>query len=553
MGKNKFFSKKRFFHMLTNRNEKSAYGSEIYLEKNSDMLSSAPLIFLTDLARISYHYGIRDKDDAVRLSGGKESDFWHMYYRHKGVLVFKSFEKYKCIIIDVKDTLLYSVLKKEQIYKLVQSENKMQGFFEQRKKYDCLNLSINEIYQKINRSLGTELTPEYELEIFKKSILKNTYVAQIVDMLAANHIKTIPVIRGCYDKEFYKKIFEDKKISFGDEIIVQNTYGSSYIKSLKTLINKTEKEYKISMADCLVYSSDYKGCVKPLRRANYNSSCYYPPKSFYKKYGLPDMTGIQGEIYKNMAAYELFGNKSMKSKEYSNAFAYFSPVITDTLEKVSKFGKNHMLVFVGNSENLIYTLYKKYYDKNNESIAIEWSHTAYEESDVSELKRYINACMDCSICELKNNMKDQKEIVLVDVTEQNSGGKSLFYMFRELYPDVNVKYYSWYKELIENIEKNVIDNDVEKIRDSINSVDRILQKDIPMLLKITDEKILYVYPDMSSLIEKEKLTGAVMRYIEKYLEVSTGVSEAERFSNRDMTEILKCGNAGLYALGRGGI
>ena len=75
MGKNKFFSKKRFFHMLTNRNEKSAYGSEIYLEKNSDMLSSAPLIFLTDLARISYHYGIRDKDDAVRLSGGKESDF----------------------------------------------------------------------------------------------------------------------------------------------------------------------------------------------------------------------------------------------------------------------------------------------------------------------------------------------------------------------------------------------------------------------------------------------------------------------------------------------
>ena len=105
--------------------------------------------------------------------------------------------------------------------------------------------------------------------------------------------------------------------------------------------------------------------------------------------------------------------------------------------------------------------------------------------------------MDCSICELKNNMKDQKEIVLVDVTEQNSGGKSLFYMFRELYPDVNVKYYSWYKELIENIEKNVIDNDVEKIRDSINSVDRILQKDIPMLLKITDEKILYVYPDMS--------------------------------------------------------
>lgn len=399
MGRNKFFSKKRLFHMLTNINEKSAYGSEIYLEKNSDMLSSAPLSFLADLAKISLHYGIRDKDNAVKLSGRRESDFCHMYYRHKGVLVFKSLEKYKCIIIDVNDALLYCVLKKEHIYKLVQSENKTQDFFEERKKYDGLNLSINEIYEKINHSLGTKLTPECELAIYEKSLLKNTYVAQIVDMLAANHIKTIPVIKGCYDKEIYKKIFEDKKISFGDDIIVQNKDGRDYIRTLKKLINKIEKEYKISAVDCLVYSSDHKGCVKPLRSTNYNSSCYYPPKTFYKKYGFPDTTGIQGEIYKNMTAYELLGYKSMKSKEYGNAFAYFSPVITDILEKISELCEKSRTVFVGSSENIIYTLYKKYYDKNNETAVIEWSHTAYEESDVSELKRYINACMDCLCCD----------------------------------------------------------------------------------------------------------------------------------------------------------
>ena len=122
--KNRFFSKKRIFHLLTNINEKSSYSSEIYLEKNSDMLSSAPLNFLMDLARISFHYGISDKDSAVTLSGKKVCDFTNMYYRHKSVLVFKSFGKYKCIIIDVWDTLLYRTLDNDEIYKIVENKNR---------------------------------------------------------------------------------------------------------------------------------------------------------------------------------------------------------------------------------------------------------------------------------------------------------------------------------------------------------------------------------------------------------------------------------------------
>lgn len=111
--------KKILFHMLTNVNEKSAYSSEIYLEKNSQMLSSNPLKFLTDLAKISFHYGVRNKNNAVKLSGKKESDFTNMYYRHKGVLVFNGLEKYKCIIIDAENTLFYSVLQNDELYKVV--------------------------------------------------------------------------------------------------------------------------------------------------------------------------------------------------------------------------------------------------------------------------------------------------------------------------------------------------------------------------------------------------------------------------------------------------
>ena len=71
-----------------------------------------------------------------------------MYYRHKSVLVFKSFEKYKCIIIDVWDTLLYRTLDNDEIYKIVENKNKTDGFGAERKKYDGKDLSINEIYEK---------------------------------------------------------------------------------------------------------------------------------------------------------------------------------------------------------------------------------------------------------------------------------------------------------------------------------------------------------------------------------------------------------------------
>lgn len=594
--------KKILFHMLTNVNEKSAYSSEIYLEKNSQMLSSNPLKFLTDLAKISFHYGVRNKNNAVKLSGKKESDFTNMYYRHKGVLVFNGLEKYKCIIIDAENTLFYSVLQNDELYKVVQKKNSTEGFFEERKKHDNSGLSINEIYEKINSSLGTNLTPEYELMIYEKNVLKNIYVSEIADMLAANHIKTIPVIRGCYPKEFYQRIFEDRKISFASDIVIALKDGSSYLRFLKELITKTEKENKISTAECTVYSSDYKNCVKPLRRLNYNSIYYYPPKMFYKKYEYSEMRDIKGKIYQNMVSYELFSYKSMKSREYSTIFAYFAPVITDILEKISEAGRENKIVFVGSTDNLIYRLYKKYYDREDKAASTDWSYFLAEYSDdndivdkqsknysekwkdiyikmssfkyisrdrieyslsdktkeikeISEkdavLKKYIKDNLDYCMAELKKSEDTQNNILLVDLTEKNSGGKSFVEAFGKIYPTVNIKYYSWYEELKNSVERQVAASD--EIFDSIESVDRILQKDVPVIMKVTNEKISYVYPDISSITANEKMKGAIEKYIEKHLSVSVGEKSTEKFSEHDLNELLKQGNTWLYALGKEGI
>ena len=617
--KNRFFSKKRIFHLLTNINEKSSYSSEIYLEKNSDMLSSAPLNFLMDLARISFHYGISDKDSAVTLSGKKVCDFTNMYYRYKSVLVFKSFEKYKCIIIDVWDTLLYRTLDNDEIYKIVENKNKTDGFAAERKKYDGKDLSINEIYEKINEALGTELTSENEIEIYRKSILKNRYVSEITDMLAANHIKTIPIVSGCYGKEFYNKLFKDKKIYFSDDAAVTDESGRGYTDFIKKLIGKAEKEDKISAEECLVYSSDYKNCVKPLRSANYNSTYYYPPKTFYKKYNYPEMRDIQGKIYENIVSYELFGYKNMKSREYSAIFAYLAPVITDILENIFKYGKDKKIIFIGSNENMIYRLYKRYYDFKDDALITDWSYFMAEYSESREAdkfksykenlreiyenmpslrcipddrilyslesesgedmasdkkrnsdtgsekvgftyaEKYMKASLDYYLEELKKEGKERNDILVVDLTEKNSGGGSFLKVFKNVYPYINVAYYSWYKEITnmaadsEEINNDKNADDISKISDSIDSIDGILQRDIPVLLKVSYEEISYVYPVISSLTAAEKMKGAISKYIERHLETSAGESQCRTFSAHDINELLIHGNECLYALGKGGI
>lgn len=605
MKKNKFFSKKRLFHMLTNINANAAYSSEIYLEKNSDKLSSDPFRFLTDLARISYHYGIKNKNDAVKLSGKRECDFTNIYYRHKGTLVFKSLEKYKCIIVDAEQTLFYKVLKNEDIYRIVQQKNKTDGFLEERKKYDSSGMFIEKIYESINQTLGAELTPEYELKAYEKSVLKNNYISEIVDMLAANHIKTILVIRGCYQKEFYQELFKHKKISFSGDIVVTGSNGSGYISFLKNLIKKAEKENKISAAECLIYSSNHKNCVKPLRSANFNSAYYYPAKMFYKKFDYPDMQDIQGEIYKNIVSYELYSSKSMKSKEYGAIFAYFAPVITDILEKISEYGRKNKIIFVGSNDNIIYRLYKKYYNHGNEISIIDWSYfmaeysanctfledenraykekwkdiydrmpsikdipkdrieyslegnkedNVFNEKNTQYIDAYIKDSLGYFLEEMKENNGEQNGAVIVDLTEQSSGGSSFLRELKIVYPDLKTVYYSWYKELIENVKNSGGRNDdLIKISDSIKYTDRILQRDVPVILKISGGKISYVYPGISSITANEKMEGALGKYIEKHLAVSTGISQTDRFSVHDMNEILRKGNSWLYVLGKGGI
>lgn len=55
---------------------------------------------------------------------------------------------------------------------------------------------------------------------------------------------------------------------------------------------------------------------------------------------------------------------------------------------------------------------------------------------------------------MKENNGEQNGAVIVDLTEQSSGGSSFLRELKTVYPDLKTVYYSWYKELIENVKNS---------------------------------------------------------------------------------------------------
>ena len=219
------------------------------------------------------------------------------------------------------------------------------------------------------------------------------------------------------------------------------------------------------------------------------------------------MRDIQGKIYENIVSYELFGYKNMKSREYSAIFAYLAPVITDILENIFKYGKDKKIIFIGSNENMIYRLYKRYYDFKDDALITDWSYFMAEYSESREAdkfksykenlreiyenmpslrcipddrilyslesesgedmasdkkrnsdtgsekvgftyaEKYMKASLDYYLEELKKEGKERNDILVVDLTEKNSGGGSFLKVFKNVYPYINVAYYSWYKEI----------------------------------------------------------------------------------------------------------
>lgn len=100
------------------------------------------------------------------------------------------------------------------------------------------------------------------------------------------------------------------------------------------------------------------------------------------------MRDIQGKIYENIVSYELFGYKNMKSREYSAIFAYLAPVITDILENIFKYGKDKKIIFIGSNENMIYRLYKRYYDFKDDALITDWSYFMAEYSESREADKF---------------------------------------------------------------------------------------------------------------------------------------------------------------------
>ena len=546
--------KKMIFHTFTNHGGEVSYYGEAYLVKCGSMAARKPFKFAWNLMKINFHYGIAKSKAPLNLSGIKEKDINQVYSRLKLTQNMRIMLDYKHLITDLWGSLLKPVLSEEALYKILEDDLQIEGFAKARKKFDDKKLSIEEIYNKIEKEVQKPVSPDLEIEMVSNTVIVNPYVLDILDTVAANHTSITALIDSSYPEEMFNDILRKNMIYCISEIVTtshkkKNIRGlvSEYVRKYK----KEEKRYEKSVR---IFASDYDKYILNQRRKG-NTASYYPaPEYFLKKNNIPDFKSDFGELYKIVEGNLNYSKPFSRSDTYQTAVLYLAPVIFGFLQEVVERADERKIVFIGSSEHMIVKYFNKYMGNAH---VIEWSYLvanqpkksddwdevfrcmpfldkisadriafglgftapAYKleraKSDFMKAWRESRSGKSDNYIEESNSIKsylesflnDKESVFFVDLTENDMAGKSLLKKLKEYNICPDYDYFSIHDYFEESDMEESVKIRLEEL------IQNILQMELPVLLKIGEDKLSFAQAPMVPTEEKERLSGGINEYI----------------------------------------
>ena len=546
--------KKMIFHALTNFNGEISYYGEVYLTRCGNMAGTKPFLFAWNIMKINFHYGIAKSKEPLKLSGIKENNIDQVYSRLKLTQNMRIMLDYKHLITDLWGSLLKPVLSEEALYKILEDDLQIEGFAKARKKFDDKKLSIEEIYNKIEKEVQKPVSPDLEIEMVSNTVIVNPYVLDILDTVAANHTSITALIDSSYPEEMFNDILRKNMIYCISEIVTtshkkKNIRGlvSEYVRKYK----KEEKRYEKSVR---IFASDYDKYILNQRRKG-NTASYYPaPEYFLKKNNIPDFKSDFGELYKIVEGNLNYSKPFSRSDTYQTSVLYLAPVIYGFLQEVLEKADERKIVFIGSSEHMIVKYFNKYMGNAH---VIEWSYLvanqpkksddwdevfrcmpfldkisadriafglgftapAYKleraKSDFMKAWRESRSGKSDNYIEESNSIKsylesflnDKESVFFVDLTENDMAGKSLLKKLKEYNICPDYDYFSIHDYFEESDMEESVKIRLEEL------IQNILQMELPVLLKIGEDKLSFAQAPMVPTEEKERLSGGINEYI----------------------------------------
>lgn len=548
--------KKIIFHTLTNFSGEVSYYGEVYLTRCGNMAGTKPFLFAWNIMKINFHYGIAKSKEPLKLSGIKENNIDQVYSRLKLTQNMRIMLDYKHLITDLWGSLLKPVLSEEALYKILEDDLQIEGFAKARKKFDDKKLSIEEIYNKIEKEVQKPVSPDLEIEMVSNTVIVNPYVLDILDTVAANHTSITALIDSSYPEEMFNDILRKNMIYCISEIVTTSQKKKSIRKLLSEYVKKYKNEEKGYEKRVRIFASDYDKYILNQRRKG-NTASYYPaPEYFLKKNNIPEFESSFGELYRRVEGSLNYSKPFSRSDTYQTSVLYLAPVIFGFLQEVVEKANGREIVFIGSSENMIVSYFNKYLGNSK---VIEWSYLAANQpkksddwDEVFEYMPFLNKISadriafglgftapaykleraksdfikgwregqssrsdKCDNYEESNAIKsylesflhDKESVFFVDLTENDMGGKSLLKKLKEYNISPDYDYFSIHNYFEESNMEDFVKIRLEEL------IQNILQMELPVLLKIGEDKLSFAQAPMVPTEEKERLCGGINEYI----------------------------------------
>ena len=546
--------KKMIFHTFTNHGGEVSYYGEAYLVKCGRMAARKPFKFAWNLMKINFHYGIAKSKEPLKLSGIKENNIDQVYSRLKLTQNMRIMLDYKHLISDLWGSLLKPVLSEEALYKILEDDLQIEGFAKARKKFDDKKLPIEEIYNKIEKEVQKPVSPDLEIEMVSDAVIVNPYVLEILDTVAANHTSITAVIDSSYPEEMFNDLLKKNMICCISELVTTSQKKKNIGKLVSEYVRKYKKEEKGYGKSVRIFASDYDKYILKQRRKG-NTATYYPaPEYFLKRNNIPDFKSSFGELYRMVEGNLNYSRPLLRSDTYQTSVLYLAPVIYGFLQEVLEKADERKIVFIGSSEHMIVKYFNKYMRNahvivwsylvaNQPKKSDDWDEVfrcmpfldkisadriafglgftapAYKleraKSDFMKAWRESRSGKSDNYIEESNSIKsylesflnDKESVFFVDLTENDMAGKSLLKKLKEYNICPDYDYFSIHDYFEESDMEESVKIRLEEL------IQNILQMELPVLLKIGEDKLSFAQAPMVPTEEKERLSGGINEYI----------------------------------------
>jgi hypothetical protein len=570
--------KKKVYHILTSGNADIAFYTEAFVTGNKEWVMKKPISFALNLIKININCRIPRRKYTIKgLVPGKKC-MARIHRRPKVYQYAMAIMRYPCIFTDVFGSLLEFTLDYDEIYKRIENEYRLPGFYKLRKKKDNYYKTITSIYDEISNELNAIVSKDIEINMVKNHVVVNPYLKKAFEIASYNHTKIIAIIETSYSEGDIKEILGEEA-----DFLCDIRVSSERKLSFKRMRNEYMKNHQNTATKAIeeefaVISSNYNTAIKNARKYGNIPLYYRSSKEIMKSIPAPNLTSRFKEIYQTIAGVELFSGQYNHKNIYETTYLYIAPAIYALLEKTYQKAETcgGKVIALCDPECVFVTLYEKYFGDMSACI---WSGVAGATPSTKEEwndlmddcnligsypadriahslgfpfhQQLLKNCREDFIDEavkkarvkdeeaiknyIKNYLGNEKRILVVDPMP----GFASFDFFRKYGREVNPQI---------EIEEVSMSRYLNRNSKELHILHLILQMDIPYIMGFYGkDEITFTQPRFIDEVKKKTINGAIEDYCKAFVSYQRKNNDINIHAS-DINEILEYSKEGLVQL-----